>query len=118
MLRRHAPDVVSLVFGTLFAGFAVIWLLNATDVIDYQEAWLAGPAILIVAGVLGLVVALRPSEAAPPAVPWERESGGVAEASTLPDAPDAGTADRTVTETDQTTPLPTEHERDPRQPPG
>jgi apolipoprotein N-acyltransferase len=71
MLRRHAPDVVSLVFGTLFAGFAAIWLLNATDVIDSQEAWLAGPAILIVAGVLGLVVALRPSEPAPPpVVPW------------------------------------------------
>jgi hypothetical protein len=61
MLRRHAPDVVSLVFGTLFAGFAVIWLLNTADVIDYKEAWLAGPVILIVAGVLGLVVALRPS---------------------------------------------------------
>jgi hypothetical protein len=75
MLRRHAPDVVSLVFGTLFAGFTVIWLLNATDVIDYQGAWLAGPAILIVAGVLGLVVALRPSESAPPAAPWSPALG-------------------------------------------
>jgi hypothetical protein len=78
MLRRHAPDAVSLVFGTLFAGSAVIWLLSATDDIDYNEAWLAGPAILIVAGVVGLAVALRPSQpteqllwAAPPPVEYE-----------------------------------------------
>ena len=61
MLHRHAPDVVSLVFGTLFAGFTVIWLLIETDVLDSHAAWLAGPAILIVAGVLGLITALRPS---------------------------------------------------------
>jgi hypothetical protein len=69
MLRRHAPDVVSLVFGILFAGFSVIWLLSATDVIDYKQAWLAGPAILIVAGVLGLLIALRPTRPAEPP-PW------------------------------------------------
>jgi hypothetical protein len=59
MLRRHAPDIVSLVFGILFAGFAAIWLLGATAVIDYKDAWIAGPVILIVAGVLGLLLALR-----------------------------------------------------------
>jgi hypothetical protein len=72
MLRRHAPDVVSLVFGVVFAGLAAIWLLNETDVINNDGAWLAGPVILIVAGVLGLVLAVRPSRAAaeaPPA-PW------------------------------------------------
>ena len=66
MLHRHAPDVVSLVFGTLFAGFTAIWLLSETDVIDYQQAWLAGPVILIIAGVLGLSVALRPSPSCRP----------------------------------------------------
>ena len=70
MLHRHAPDVVSLVFGTLFAGFVAIWLLSETDVIDYKEAWLAGPAILIVAGVLGLLVALRPSNSSEAPAPW------------------------------------------------
>jgi hypothetical protein len=70
MLRRHAPDAVSLVFGTLFAGSTVIWLLSATDVIDYNGAWLAGPAILIVAGVVGLAVALRPGRSAPPEALW------------------------------------------------
>jgi hypothetical protein len=68
MLRRHAPDVVSLVFGVLFAGFAAIWVLSATEVIDYDQAWLAGPATLIVAGILGLVVASRPRrDVSPPA---------------------------------------------------
>jgi hypothetical protein len=75
MLRRHAPDVVSLVFGTLFAGAAVIWLLSATDVIDYEDAWIAGPVILIVAGVLGLVVALRPAGYVPL---WQPAPGGPA----------------------------------------
>lgn len=61
MLPRHATDVVSLVSGTVFAGFAAVWLLTVTDVIDLDQAWLAGPAILIVAGVVGLAAALRPS---------------------------------------------------------
>jgi hypothetical protein len=83
MLRRHAPDVVSLVFVTLFAGFAVIWLLSATDVIDYKQAWLAGPAILIVAGVLGLLIALRPSRPAEPP-PWTMPRGTDRDAATAP----------------------------------
>lgn len=58
-MRQHATDVVSLVFGTVFAGFALVWLLNVTDLIDFDEVWLIGPVILIVAGLLGLVTALR-----------------------------------------------------------
>ena len=108
MLRRHAPDVVSLVFGTLFAGFTVIWLLNATDVIDYKEAWLAGPAILIVAGVLGLVVALRPGRPSEPeAVPWATPATGHHE-----EAP------TTPIETDPTTQETTELEAQPDEPTG
>ena len=60
MLQRHAIDVVSLVFGIIFAGFTAVWVLAVTDVIDFDEAWLAGPAILIVAGIVGLAAALRP----------------------------------------------------------
>ena len=74
MLRRHAPDAVSLVFGTLFAGSAVIWLLSATNVIDYADAWFAGPVILIVAGVLGLLLALRPGRTADPPAQLEGKS--------------------------------------------
>src|SRR5215204_1505213 len=61
MLHRHATDVVSLVAGTIFAGLTAVWLLNVSDVLDLEAAWLAGPLILILAGVVGLVAALRPS---------------------------------------------------------
>src|SRR5262245_60917013 len=61
MLHRHATDVVALVFGVIFAGITAVWLLHVTDVIDLEQAWLAGPVILIVAGAVGLGFALRPS---------------------------------------------------------
>jgi uncharacterized membrane protein len=61
MLHRHATDALSLVFGIVFAGVTAIWLLNVTAVIDLQQAWLIGPAVLIAAGAVGLVLALRPS---------------------------------------------------------
>ena len=61
MTHRHATDVVSLVFGVMFAGFVLTWALHMNDVIDFDQVWLAGPAILIVAGALGLFAALRPS---------------------------------------------------------
>jgi uncharacterized membrane protein len=66
MLHRHATDALSLVFGIIFAGITAIWLLDVTDVIDLQQAWLIGPAILIVAGAVGLVLALRPTPTATP----------------------------------------------------
>ena len=62
-MRQHATDVVSLVFGTVFAGFALVWLLIVTDLIDFDEAWLIGPVILIAAGLLGLYTALRRTDA-------------------------------------------------------
>lgn len=60
MFPRHATDVISLVFGAIFAGFTVVWLLTATGVIGLDDARLAGPVALITAGAIGLVVALRP----------------------------------------------------------
>ena len=65
MLHRHATDVVSLVAGTIFAGVTAVWLLNLGDVIDLEAAWLAIPLVLIVAGVVGLVAAFRPSRPGP-----------------------------------------------------
>ncbi|MBA3309545.1 MAG: hypothetical protein H0U28_05720 [Nocardioidaceae bacterium] len=47
-------------FGTIFAGFTVVWLLDLTGVIERDDAWLAGPVILVVAGTMGLLTALRP----------------------------------------------------------
>lgn len=69
-MPRHATDVVSLVFGVIFAGFALVWLLTVTDLIDVDQAWLVGPAVLVAAGGVGLFTSLRPrrdpSEPAPP----------------------------------------------------
>ncbi len=61
MFPQHATDIVSLVFGTIFAGFAIVWLFVVTDLIPWDDARVAGPVILIVAGTVGLVAALRPS---------------------------------------------------------
>ncbi len=61
MLHRHATDVVSLVFGLIFAGFTAVWVLRTSGVIDFDQMWLAAPAILIAAGAVGLTTALRPS---------------------------------------------------------
>ena len=59
MSQRHATDVVSLIFGIIFAGIVVVWALSRADLIDAHSVALAGPAILIAAGAVGLVVALR-----------------------------------------------------------
>lgn len=60
MFPRHATDVISLVFGAIFAGFTVVWLLTIAGAIGLDDARLAGPVALITAGAIGLVVALRP----------------------------------------------------------
>ena len=61
MSQRHATDVVSLVFGTIFAGFTAVWLLALTLDLHGGDAWWAGPLVLVVAGGAGLVVSLRGS---------------------------------------------------------
>jgi hypothetical protein len=61
MSQRHATDVISLVFGIIFAGIVAVWALTGADVIDFSELGLVGPVILITAGTVGLVVALRGS---------------------------------------------------------
>ncbi len=61
MSQRHATDVVSLVFGTIFAGFTAVWLLALTLDLHNGDAWWAGPLVLVVAGAAGLVVSLRGS---------------------------------------------------------
>jgi drug/metabolite transporter superfamily protein YnfA len=55
---RHATDVISLVFGTIFAGFTVVWLLTVNGVIEEDQAWVGGPITLIAAGLVGLAAAL------------------------------------------------------------
>lgn len=65
MFPRHATDVISLVFGTLFAGLTVVWLLVVGDVLELDEARVAWPVILVIAGAVGLVAALRPQKVDP-----------------------------------------------------
>jgi hypothetical protein len=61
MPQRHATDVISLIFGLIFAGIVAVCALTGADAIDLAQVGLAGPAILIGAGVVGLIVALRGS---------------------------------------------------------
>jgi uncharacterized membrane protein len=61
MSQRHATDVISLVFGVIFAGFVALWALSGADLINVSQLGLIGPAVLIAAGTVGLVVALRDS---------------------------------------------------------
>ena len=80
MLQRHATDVVSLVFGVVFAGLTVVWALTEADRVHGSHAWWIGPAVLIIAGGAGLAAALRASRpsgsdrspAAPPPGPSRR----------------------------------------------
>jgi hypothetical protein len=64
MSHRHATDAVSLVFGTIFAGFTVVWGLSISNHLHHGDAWWAGPLVLIVAGGAGLVASLRPTRPA------------------------------------------------------
>ena len=60
MSQRHATDVVALVFGTMFAGFTAVWLFWLNGQV-HDNMWWVGPVVLIGAGAVGLVAALRPS---------------------------------------------------------
>lgn len=71
MIPRHATDVVSLVAGTIFAGFTAVWILTLNGSIDGNRAWIGGPIILITAGAVGLAAALRPQRS--PRVPGSPE---------------------------------------------
>jgi len=70
---RHATDVISLVFGTIFAGFTVVWLFTVNGVIEEDQAWVGGPITLIAAGLVGLAAALRPRPSEDPAAAYVRD---------------------------------------------
>jgi len=54
----HSVKIPHLVFGLLFLGIAGIWALVVTDVINTDSLAILAPAVLIVAGVVGLAVSL------------------------------------------------------------
>lgn len=56
-MKRHPIDVVSLVFGLVFLGVAVLWGSTGRSIVD-GSGWRL-PVLLIVAGTTGLLVSLR-----------------------------------------------------------
>ena len=50
--------VAHLVFGLLFLGGAALWALGESGVISGENLAILGPAVLIVAGVIGLAASL------------------------------------------------------------
>ena len=54
----RSVKVPHLVFGLLFLGVAGIWALGASDAISGEHLAVLGPAVLILAGVVGLAASL------------------------------------------------------------
>jgi hypothetical protein len=71
MSHRHAPDVVALVFGTILAGATAVWIVDLDGHLDRHNSWWVGPLVLMVAGIVGLVAALRPDHGTDPDEPSE-----------------------------------------------
>jgi hypothetical protein len=60
-VRRHDTDATSLVFGLIFLGVVGIWALNQNAWVDLPDLSVLGPALLVVAGVIGLATTLGAS---------------------------------------------------------
>ena len=65
-MRRHELDVVSLVFGLVFAMVALLWPLWRLDVLDETSlSWLPALALVVI-GLLGVALSImrsrRPAE--------------------------------------------------------
>jgi hypothetical protein len=58
-VRRHETDVTSLVFGLVFLGVAALWALVQGNLLSLPDASVLGPAVLVVAGLVGIAVTLR-----------------------------------------------------------
>lgn len=56
--RRHAPSPVALVFGILFCGIALGWLLLTQHVVTLGDLHWALPGLLTGAGVVGILASL------------------------------------------------------------
>jgi uncharacterized membrane protein len=58
-MNRHALDVVSLVFGSVFLAAVAAWLLTRWVTVDLPSAgWLVASALVLL-GVLGLITTGR-----------------------------------------------------------
>jgi hypothetical protein len=59
----RSVKVPHLVFGLLFLGFAGLWAMGESGVISGARAAVYAPAVLILAGVVGLVASLASGHA-------------------------------------------------------
>jgi hypothetical protein len=60
-VRRHELDVVSLVFGLVFAMVAMLWPLWRLDVLDDNSlSWLPALALVVI-GLLGVTLSIMRS---------------------------------------------------------
>jgi apolipoprotein N-acyltransferase len=57
-VQAHDTDVTSLVFGLVFAGSALVWVLVQTGVLTVAVLPLAVPVLLVIVGVVGVAAAL------------------------------------------------------------
>ena len=57
-MQAHETDVTSLVFGLVFVGIALVWLLVQTGVLTTAVLPLVMPLMLVVVGVVGVIAAL------------------------------------------------------------
>ena len=57
----HSVKVPHLVFGLLFLGVAGLWAIGESGAISGERLTILGPAVLIGAGVIGLVASLATS---------------------------------------------------------
>lgn len=57
-MKRHALDIVSLVFGVIFVGVAVTGMFVDEDVTVLEARWV-WPALLVLAGAVILLFTIR-----------------------------------------------------------
>ena len=57
----HSLKIPHLVFGLLFLGFAGLWALGESGAVSGEYVAVLGPAVLILAGLVGLVAGLASS---------------------------------------------------------
>ena len=56
-MRRHSPDIVSLVFGVAFVGFAAVGLASSLFGASVSATWVV-PLLLLTIGAAGLLGSL------------------------------------------------------------
>ena len=98
----HSVKIPHLVFGLLFLGIAAVWALVASEAIDADRLPVLAPAVLIVAGVIGLAVSLASGRNSRRGIP-ARGLDHSGYDSTTPDSRNSHTDDHAATDGDEHT---------------